>query len=80
MDATETTIEMLGRLVGFPTVSADSNLALIEFVAEHLAGQGIHANVAPNEDGTKADLFATLGPNVEGGIVLSGHTDRKSVV
>jgi acetylornithine deacetylase len=74
-DTTETTIDLLGRLVGFPTVSADSNLALIEFIADYLAKFGIHADVAPNDDGTKADLFASLGPDVEGGIVLSGHTD-----
>ena len=66
---------MLGRLVGFPTVSADSNRALIEFIADYLSGYGIQADVAITPDGQKADLFATIGPMTEGGIVLSGHSD-----
>jgi acetylornithine deacetylase len=66
---------MLGRLVGFPTVSADSNRNLIDFIAEYLSGHGIKADVEVTADGEKADLFATVGPMVEGGIVLSGHSD-----
>lgn len=66
---------LLARLVEFPTVSADSNLALIDFIAGYLGDLGIAADVEPNAEGTKADLFATIGPMVEGGIVLSGHSD-----
>ena len=67
--------EMIETLVGFPTVSRDSNLDLIRFVRDYLAGHGVESHVVPNEDGTKANLYATIGPDAGGGIVLSGHTD-----
>ena len=67
--------ELMDRLVGFPTVSRDSNLDLIDFVEEYLAGFGVSATRVPNEDGTKAALYAHIGPEVDGGVVLSGHTD-----
>ena len=68
-------IEMIEKLVGFPTVSRDSNLDLIEFVRDYLAGYGVESHVVPNAEGTKGNLYATVGPEVEGGVVLSGHTD-----
>ncbi len=68
-------IEMIEKLVGFPTVSRDSNLDLVEFVREYLAEHGVESHVVPNPEGTKANLYATVGPAVEGGVVLSGHTD-----
>ena len=70
-----TSLEMLRRLVGFDTTSRESNLALIDHVRAYLAGHGIESMLVPNEDGKKANLIATIGPNVPGGIVLSGHTD-----
>ena len=66
---------LLERLVAFPTVSDQSNLQLIAFVADHLRGLGVEARIAPNATGDKAALLATFGPEVDGGIVLSGHTD-----
>lgn len=65
----------LARLVAFPTVSRDSNLHLINYVRERLSAYGIEARLVPNEEGNKANLLATIGTNVEGGVVLSGHTD-----
>jgi len=65
----------LARLVAFPTVSRDSNMNLIAYVQERLREHGIDSRLVPNEDGKKANLLATIGPNVAGGIVLSGHTD-----
>lgn len=67
--------EVLRRLVAFETVSADSNLALIEHVRGYLAAHGIAARVVPDATGTKANLFATIGPDAPGGVALSGHTD-----
>ena len=68
--------EMIDKLVTFDTTSHLSNLALVEFVENYLASHGVAAQRVTNEDGTKANLFATLGPaNAAGGIVLSGHTD-----
>ena len=68
-------VEMLRRLVAFPTVSRDSNLALIEFVRDALAPHGAEIRLTYDDDKRKANLFATLGPRGDGGIALSGHTD-----
>ena len=67
--------EELARLVAFDTTSRDSNLALIVYVEKLLADLGIASRRVSNADGTKANLLATIGPMVEGGVVLSGHTD-----
>jgi acetylornithine deacetylase len=75
MTHTAAAIRMIERLVGFPTVSADSNLQLIEFVRGELAAHGIDSRLTYNDEGSKANLFATIGPACAGGIVLSGHTD-----
>ncbi len=70
-----TAVDLLEKLVSFPTVSRDSNLPLIEFVEHYLAEHGVSSVRVPNDSGTKANLYATIGPAVEGGVVLSGHTD-----
>lgn len=67
--------ELLERLVGFRTVSRNSNLDLIHFARDYLAGLGISSTLVPSADKTKANLFATVGPLAPGGVVLSGHTD-----
>ena len=66
---------MLTKLVGFDTVSRKSNMALIDHVRWLLTGHGIESRLVFNESKTKANLLATIGPNVAGGVVLSGHTD-----
>ncbi len=68
-------IEMIRTLVGFPTVSRDSNLELIHFVRDRLTALGADARLTYNDARSKANLFATLGPRAAPGIVLSGHTD-----
>lgn len=71
-----TTREMIAKLISFDTTSRNSNLELIAFVEDYLSGHGVASRRIANEDGTKANLFATLGPaDKAGGIVLSGHTD-----
>ncbi len=72
--------EMLARLVSYDTTSAFSNIALIEFVEDYLAAYGIASKRVPNEDGKKANLFATIGGEEPGGVVLSGHSDVVPVV
>jgi len=67
--------ELLRRLVAFDTTSAKSNLKLIAFVRDTLAGHGVTSTLTPSPDGTKASLFATIGPEGDGGIGLSGHSD-----
>ncbi|WP_425450487.1 acetylornithine deacetylase [Virgifigura deserti] len=76
---TYSTIEMIERLVAFDTVSARSNLGLIDFVRDYLAGHGIDSRLTFDTRREKANLFATIEPQTGGspggGIVLSGHTD-----
>ncbi len=66
---------ILETLVGFDTTSRNSNLALIEWVEAYLAQHGVASERVPNESDEKANLFATCGPQVEGGVILSGHSD-----
>jgi len=68
-------LSILSDLVAFDTTSRDSNLALIEYVESRLAAIGVVARRVASADGRKANLYATLGPMKEQGIVLSGHTD-----
>ncbi len=70
-----TAAEILDRLVGFATVSRDSNLALIEWVEGWLDDHGVAHWRVESDDGRKANLLARIGPAVAGGVVLSGHTD-----
>ena len=67
--------EMLDKLVSFKTVSLDSNLEMINFIQDYLNSYGIDSHLVFNNLKTKANLYAQIGPNVEGGILLSGHTD-----
>lgn len=69
------TVALLEQLVAFPTVSPDSNLEMIAFMADHLGQLGARVTTYSAPCGTKANLFATLGPEGDGGIVLSGHSD-----
>src|SRR5215472_6892338 len=68
-------LAILERLVAFDTVSSKSNLDLIGWVADYLDGYGVESALIRNADGTKANLFATIGPGGRGGVILSGHTD-----
>ena len=74
-DLTPAALEILERLIAFDTTSRGSNLALIEWVEAYLDGHGVPHRRVPNADGTKSNLMATIGPAIEGGVVLSGHTD-----
>ena len=66
---------MLQRLVAFDTTSRNSNLELIQYIQGYLRDHGVKSTLVPNEEGTKANLYASIGPDAPGGIVLSGHTD-----
>ncbi|WP_170608032.1 acetylornithine deacetylase [Ruegeria arenilitoris] len=68
--------DLLDRLVSFPTVSRDSNLPLVNWVADYLKSNGIEPHIWPDpEQPHKAAIFAHVGPDEEGAVVLSGHTD-----
>lgn len=66
---------ILGDLVGFPTVTSLSNLDLVEYAVAILEPLGYDLRVTHDSTGQKANLFASVGPGTEGGVVLSGHTD-----
>ena len=68
-------LDTIGRAIAFPTVSRDSNLALIEWARAQLEALGARCRLTYDDDRAKANLFATLGPDAAGGVVLSGHTD-----
>ncbi len=66
---------ILARLIGFPTVSAASNLALVDWVRDGLAASGVATTLVHDATGQKAGLFATIGPADRAGVLLSAHTD-----
>ena len=69
-------VEILARLVGFDSVSSRSNLAIIRWIGDYLAELGVPVEIVAAPDGQpKANLWASIGPDRDGGIVLSGHTD-----
>lgn len=69
------TLEILERLIAFPTVSRSSNRGLIGYVTGLLDSAQIPWELAESADSTRANLFATIGPKAAGGVILSGHTD-----
>jgi acetylornithine deacetylase len=70
------TLEILERLLAFPTVSLEPNLDLILFARDLLEQAGAHVKILQEESGTRANLYATIGPvDKAGGVMLSGHTD-----
>src|ERR1700730_13436984 len=71
----DATLDMLERLIGFDTERAKSNLGLVAIVEDYLNPLGVAYVKIPNAADDKAALFASVGPNRDGGIVLSGHTD-----
>ncbi|MFP1631868.1 acetylornithine deacetylase [Zhengella sp. ZM62] len=75
MSPLDRTVAILADLIAYPTVSADSNLALIAHAAERLGDAGAAIQIHRDPTGEKANLFATIGPDRPGGVVLSGHTD-----
>ncbi len=66
---------ILDRLVAFPTVSRDTNLPLVDWVEDYLKGHGVTAHRVWNAERTKANLWCSVGPDVPGGVILSGHSD-----
>ncbi len=75
MRISETALDVLEHLVAFPTVSDRSNLDLVDWVEGWLGAHGIESRRVWNAERTKASLFARVGPDAAGGVVLSGHTD-----
>ena len=73
------TREILKNLVSYPVLPGESNLQLVNYIADYLQQHGIKPELVYSQDKTRANIFATIGPEVQGGIMLSGHTDVVSV-
>ena len=69
------TLSFLRDLIAFPTVSRDPNRALIEYCADYLRSIGAVVEIIAANSGDKANLYATIGPGMVPGVMLSGHTD-----
>lgn len=67
--------EILSKLVSFPVLGGESNLSIIHWIKDYIAQHGIESTLVPNQEGTKASLHCRIGPAVDGGVILSGHTD-----
>lgn len=74
-DLRNETMLILGDLVGFPTVTSESNLDLIEYIVRRLEPLSADVRLTHDRTGQKSNLLATIGPMVDGGVVLSGHSD-----
>ena len=68
-------IELIEKLISFDTTSRESNLEIISFIQDYLNDLGIDSQLVHNEEGTKANLYATVGDANASGVMLSGHTD-----
>ena len=67
--------DVLGKLVSFPVLGGESNLSIMEYIKSYLDEFGVEYHLVPNEEGTKTSLHCRIGPAVDGGVILSGHTD-----
>ena len=70
----KTTLDIMDRLIAFPTISSESNRDCIDWISDYLGKLGARVEISSEVEG-KANIFATLGPDTDGGIILSGHTD-----
>ena len=74
-DTLENTISILERLVSFDSISGRPTDGIVGYIKDYLAEQDIEATLSFDEAGERANVFATIGPEIDGGVVLSGHTD-----
>ena len=75
MRTIDKTVSILADLVSYPTVSSESNLEMINYLSDKIESIGGKVDVMTTADNKQANIFATIGPEIDGGIVLSGHTD-----
>ncbi|HCH32672.1 MAG TPA: acetylornithine deacetylase, partial [Oceanospirillaceae bacterium] len=79
MTTLATSITLLDKLISFDTTSANSNLELMHYIQAYLSGHGVDSELVHDPALPKANLFATIGPDTDGGVMLSGHTDTVPV-
>ena len=71
----EKTIEILARLVSFPSISGRSNRDIANYIKGYLEGHDLKVILSPDENSERVNIFTTIGPKIDGGLVLNGHTD-----
>ena len=70
-----TATQILEKLVSFPVLGGESNIIIAKWIEDYLTQHGVEFRNVPNEEGTKRSIHCRIGPAVDGGIILSGHTD-----
>ena len=75
MTTLDKTISVLTDLIGYPSISSESNLDIINYLSDKIKSIGGKIDIIKTSDNKQANIFATIGPEIDGGIVLSGHTD-----
>lgn len=66
---------ILAKLVSFPVLGGESNLSIIHWIRDYITSHDVNVNLLPNPEGNKASLHCRIGPDIDGGVILSGHTD-----
>ena len=74
-DRVNSAVEILDRLIAFESLPGQSNLDLVAYIRDYLAAADVESYLSLDETGTRANLHAWIGPAVDGGVVLNGHTD-----
>ena len=67
--------DILAKLVSFPVLGGESNLTIINWIKEYIEYHEVTVSMVPNDNGNKASLHCRIGPAIDGGVILSGHTD-----
>ncbi len=75
MPQLQDTIDILSRLIGFETISGRPTHDIVGYVKDYLHTHGVECSISFDETGERANVFATIGPQIDGGVVFSGHTD-----
>ena len=70
------TLNILEELISFDTVALTPNLDLINYAEKYLSDLGARIILTHSSDGERANLFASFGPAIDGGLVLSGHSEH----
>lgn len=70
----EKTIDILARLVSFPSISGRSNRDIANYIKGYLEGHDLKVILSPDENSERVNIFTTIGPKIDGGLVLNGHT------
>jgi len=77
--ALDNAVEILDRLVGFQSYSGRPTHGIVGYIQEYLTEQGVEVTLSYDDAGERANVYATIGPEIDGGVVLNGHTDVVSV-